>query len=206
MTGRDAMTILVHGISTVLAGDNETMEKAKSLPCDSPNHHPATILFPMTTDSTMTLPKFEVGQVWRTRGGDTCTIILMGNDPLCSVKTNLRGFHWHDQNGHSVEAGGDHEDDLVSLVSKPVLETVPIPNVASASSTPHLPPAIANGDEPFYVVVAVDPDGEKLVWETPIPEQTTLNAALERRPRLNPRYSVSYIAECRIIPLLTQQP
>ena len=29
MTRRDAKTILVHRINTVLAGDNETMEKAR---------------------------------------------------------------------------------------------------------------------------------------------------------------------------------
>lgn len=48
MTGHDAKTILVHGDITVLAGDNETMEKAKSLPCESLNQAPATILFLMT--------------------------------------------------------------------------------------------------------------------------------------------------------------
>ena len=130
MTGHDAMTALVHGVKTVLAGDNETMEIARRPPCDSLPQVLAITLSPMTNSKSTT--------------------------PL---------------------------------------------KVASL-----LPEAIANGDTPFYVVVVIDSeDGEKLVWETPMPEGATLEAALQRRLRLNSRYSVSYIAECRIIPLLTQQ-
>ena len=201
------MTIPVHGIKTALAGDYEPMEIAKPLPCDFPTHPLATILFPMT-NSTMTLPKIEVGQVWRTRKGDICRVLFINQDQGDEhpIQTDLYGSHWHELNGNSCLGKGHHEDDLVSLLEEPVPNPVPSPSVASASPTPHLPPAIANGDEPFYVVVVVDPDGEKLVWETPIPEQTTLNAALEQRLRSNKRYPVSYIAECRIIPLLTQQP
>lgn len=160
------------------------------------------------TDSTMTLPKIEVGQVWRTRKGDICRVLFMKQDQTDKwpIQTNLYGSHWHELNGNSCLGNGDHEDDLVSLLEEPVSKPAPSPSIASASPASHLPPAIANGDEPFYVVVAIDPDGEKLVWETPIPEGTTLEAALKRRLRINSRYSVSYIAECRIIPLLTQQP
>ena len=129
-----------------------------------------------------------------------------GQRPVYPVKTNLRGAHWHDPTGHGDDGDGNHEDDLVSLVSEPIPEPAPSPSIASASPASHLPPAIANGDVPFYVVVAANPNGEKLVWETPIPEETTLEAALKRRLRLNLRYSVCCIAECRIIPALTVSP
>lgn len=203
MTGRDAKTILVHGIKNVLAGDNETMGKAKSLPCDNLHQAPATILFLMT-ESTMTFPEFEVGQVWRTRSGQLCRIILVDQSGTyaCPVCTDLWGGHRHYLNGKSYLS---NRDDLVSLVGPPIPESPPATSIPATSATNALPAPMANGDVPFYVVVAIDPDGEKLVWETPIPEEATLNAALKRRLRINSRYSVSCIAECRIIPLLTQE-
>jgi len=203
MTGRDAKTILVHGINTVLAGDNETMEKAKSLPCDNSLRNLAIILFLMT-ESTMALPKFEVGQVWRTRSGNLCRVILVDQSGTygCPVCTDLRGGHRHYPNGKSYLS---NRDDLVSLVGPPIPRSPFAPSVLATSTTNVLPAPMVNGDAPFYVVVAIDPDGEKLVWETPLPEEATLDAALKRRLLLNSRYSVSYIAECRIIPLLTQE-
>jgi hypothetical protein len=203
MTGRDAKTILVHGINTVLAGDNEIMGKAKSLPCENLHQAPATILFLMT-ESTMTFPEFEAGQVWRTRNGQLCRIMFIDQDKTCKypICTDLRGGHWHHLDGKSCL---NNDDDLVFLIGKPVLESPPTTSIPAASVTNALPAPMANGDVPFYVVVAIDPDGEKLVWETPIPEGATLEAALKRRLRMSSRYPVSCIAECRIIPLLTQQ-
>ena len=213
MTGHDAMTVLVHGVKTVLAGDNETMEIAKRPPCDTPPQALVTILSLMTDSKSTILPKFEVGQTWRTRGGDTCTIVLIHRLSEFPTVTDLYGRHWHNLNGNSCLGNGDHEDDLVSLVkptiatiSEPFSDPIPAPIVMPDSAEPLLPQSIVNGDTPFYVVVAIDSeDGEKLVWETPMPEGATLEAALKQRLQLNPRYSVSYIAECRIIPLLTQQ-
>ncbi len=203
MTGHDAKTIRVHGVNTVLAGDNETMEKAKLLPCDNLFQSVATILFLMT-ESTVAFPKFEVGQVWRTRNGKLCRVVAVRHEEALEwpIYTDLRGNHWHHLDGKSYL---NDADDLVFLVSEPIPESPPSPFVPTISVTNALPAPMANGDVPFYVVVAIDPDGEKLVWETPIPEETTLEAALKRRLRINSRYSVSYIAECRIIPLLTQQ-
>lgn len=201
MTGRDAKTILVHGVNTVLAGDNETMGKAKSLPCENLHQAPATILFLMTESTMATCPKFQVGQVWRTRSGQLCRIRFIAQIEWYKfpIYTDLRGSHLHDLKGKSSL---NDDDDLVLLV---IPELPPTSSVAAASATNALTAPMANGDVPFYVVVAIDPDGEKLVWETPIPEETTLEAALKRRLRINSRYSVSCIAECRIIPLLTQQ-
>jgi len=212
MTGRDAKTILVHGISTVLAGDNETMEKAKSPQCDSLPQALVTTLFPMTDSKSTILPKFEVGQTWRTRGGDTCTITHVDYCLNYPIRTDLYGGHWHYSNGNSCLSDGDYEDDLVSLVKlttaidEPEKEPTPAPITMPDSTAPLLPQSIVNGDTPFYVVVVIDSeDGEKLVWETPMPEGATLEAALKQRLRLNPRYSVSYIAECRIILIPAQQ-
>lgn len=63
------------------------------------------------------------GQVWRTRGGETCTILLVEDPtttdyPICS---DLYGLHWHRPNGTSCIAneGIDYEDDLIELLSDP---------------------------------------------------------------------------------------
>jgi hypothetical protein len=276
---RDVRTIPVHGIKTALVGNNEPMEIAKPLPCGNHPPNPATTSFPMTDSTMAKFPRLQVGQVWRTRKGDTCTILSVSRDDEFCVLTNLYGKHWHNLNGWSLLGSGNHEDDLVSLLvpwlaagqswkradgkdvvleewtcteqgktlfvadgffyegngeplqdgshlrlvslisdaapaspeptpkSSPIVISVPSSDVSTTnSSAPHIPPAIVNGDEPFYVVVVNNLDGEKLVWETPIPEATTLTAALEQRLKLAQQYPVSYIAECRIIPLLTQQP
>ena len=188
MTGHDAMTALVHGVKTVLAGDNETMEIAKRPPCDTPPQALVTILSLMTDSKSTILPKFEVGQTWRTRKGDTCAITQIANHCEYPIATDLYGPSWkawYDLNGNSCFGNGDHEDDLVSLVKpviaidKPEKEPTPAPIIMPNSAEFLLPQSIVNGDTPFYVVVAIDPDdGEKLVWETPMPEGATLEAAL----------------------------
>jgi hypothetical protein len=66
---------------------------------------------------------FKPGQVWRTRGGETCTIVLM-QDPTTSdypIHSDLYGGHWHRPNGTSCLAneGTDYEDDLIEPLSDP---------------------------------------------------------------------------------------
>ena len=63
---------------------------------------------------------FRSGQVWRTRGGKTCKIVLAQNPatdnyPICS---NLYHRHWHNPDGTSCLGGGTkNEDDLIELLS-----------------------------------------------------------------------------------------
>jgi hypothetical protein len=89
----------------------------------------------------------------------------------------------------------------------------PEPEPVDAEFTPpaaEIPEPIRTGVVPFYVVVLSDdnprgPGGEPIVWEHPLPRETTLQAALKRRDSIGSRYGTTHIAECRIIPELTRE-
>lgn len=74
-----------------------------------------------------------------------------------------------------------------------------------------IPEPIRNGLTPFYVVVASDDSGRgsggnPIIWETQIPEGSSLTAVLQQQSRVLRRdYGTIFIAECRIIPELTRR-
>jgi hypothetical protein len=64
------------------------------------------------------MSKFKLGQTWRTRDGETCTIVLVEDSlatdyPICS---DLYEGHWHRPDGTSCHAC---KDDLIELLSDP---------------------------------------------------------------------------------------
>jgi len=74
-----------------------------------------------------------------------------------------------------------------------------------------IPEAIRTGAAPFYVLVVGDDsggkaDGNPIVFETQIPEGSSLQAVLQQQQRVRSRYGTTYVAECRIIPELTEVP
>jgi hypothetical protein len=71
--------------------------------------------------------------------------------------------------------------------------------------TKEIPEPIRTGAAPFYVLVVSDdaagkPGGAPVVCEHQMPEETTLQAALQQQQRVGRRYGTTYLAECRIIP------
>lgn len=69
----------------------------------------------------LTLSDFKVGQVWRTRGGRTCTIQEVDPPSVCDypITSDLYEEHYHFPNGRSCLCGDtDYEDDLVELISE----------------------------------------------------------------------------------------
>jgi hypothetical protein len=68
-----------------------------------------------------------------------------------------------------------------------------------------IPPAIASGAEPFYVLVISNdsgfPDeaGDAVTWETRISDGSTIDAVKDLQALLGTRYGPTLIAECRII-------
>lgn len=68
---------------------------------------------------------FRVGQMWRTRKGKICKIVMITNDKDMPIYTNLGMGYWHRPNGKSCLATNDqdHEDDLIELIS----ENLPTP-------------------------------------------------------------------------------
>ena len=73
-----------------------------------------------------------------------------------------------------------------------------------------IPQVITTGAAPFYVLVVGDDssngNGEPIVFETQLPVGSTLQAVLQQRQRVGSRYGTTYVAECRIIPELTEVP
>jgi hypothetical protein len=63
------------------------------------------------------------GQVWRTRGGETCTIVFVENPTRTDYRvcSDLYGDHLHRLDGTSILADEDinHEDNLIELLSGP---------------------------------------------------------------------------------------
>lgn len=87
----------------------------------------------------------------------------------------------------------------------PAAEPTPLPVPA-----PKIPEPIRNGAAQFYVVVVSDDSGRgsggnPIIWETPVPDGSTLQAVLRQRDRIGSRYGTTHIAECRIIPELTRE-
>jgi len=72
---------------------------------------------------------------------------------------------------------------------------------------PSVEESFRTGAEPFYVLVVSDDitcgGGQPIVWEHPVPSKTTLQAVLQHQRRLGNQYGTTFIAECRIIPELT---
>lgn len=66
---------------------------------------------------------FRPGQLWRTRGGETCKIVSVENPPIKDypVYSDLYGGHWHYPSGKSclADEGIDYEDDLIERLSDP---------------------------------------------------------------------------------------
>jgi hypothetical protein len=66
---------------------------------------------------------FKPDQLWRSRGGKTCTIVLVKNPTKTEypIHSNLYGYHGHRLDGTSCLANKDidHEDDLIELLSDP---------------------------------------------------------------------------------------
>ena len=73
-----------------------------------------------------------------------------------------------------------------------------------------IPTPIANGLEPFYVLAVKDDSGKgngsPIIWEHQIPDGCGLQAVLRHRKTIGDRYGTTYVAECRIIPELTEIP
>jgi hypothetical protein len=70
-----------------------------------------------------------------------------------------------------------------------------------------IPESIRTGAEPFYVLVVSDDGGGKpITWEHHVPAATGLLDVIRKQAQVGERYGASYIAECRILPSLTQDP
>lgn len=72
-----------------------------------------------------------------------------------------------------------------------------------------IPKPIADGLAPFYVLAVskdIEWEGEEIpiIWETVIPDGCSLQAVLRHQKTLGDRYGTTYVAECRIIPELTE--
>jgi hypothetical protein len=88
------------------------------------------------------------------------------------------------------------------------LEAAPSPNPPEPTPpATEIPESFRTGAEPFYVLVVSDDitcgGGQPIVWEHPVPSKTTLQAVLQHQRRLGNQYGTTFIAECRIIPELT---
>lgn len=169
------------------------------------------------------LPHFKVGQVWRMRNG-TQRIIRVVQDEIttksnyliCSVPPDRRTRHWHSLDGRSILGQNrDHSCDLVELIAEASeTEAKPVdaefdPEAAEPAAI-ELPQPIRAGVTPFYVLVVSDDaggrgnDGKAIVWETAIPNGSSLQAVLEQQARIGNRYGTTFVAECRIIPELSR--
>ena len=71
-----------------------------------------------------------------------------------------------------------------------------------------IPKPIVDGLAPFYVLAINDDSGKgdekAIIWETLIPDGCNLQAVLKHRKFIGDRYGTTYVAECRIIPELTE--
>ena len=81
------------------------------------------------SDEQATRPAFEVGQVWRTRGGKQCTIkgVSLNGCSDYPIQSDVYTGHSHYIDGRScLGEGSDYEDDLIELISA-APESVPAP-------------------------------------------------------------------------------
>lgn len=156
-------------------------------------------------------PALAVGQTWRRRDGEVVTIVK--NDGSDEWPFETSDGKWYAPNGYLYSALHIDKQDLIELISE-----APEPAPASPAPEPpatvatasEFPEAIRTGAAPFYVVVLSNedpqnPGGEAFVWEHPIPRTTTLQSVLRQQRLHGHRYGTTYIAECRIIPLLTRE-
>lgn len=148
-------------------------------------------------------PQIRLGQTWRTAHGAEARVktrnVNDDNYPFLIV-TNGDLSIWYNNQGLPALGWGEGFR-LAELISE-------APEPAPAPAPAQIPEAFRTGAAPFYVLVVADDggkqSGEPLVWEYQFPAGTSLEAVLEQRQRLNGRYGTSYVAECRIIPALTQ--
>lgn len=93
---------------------------------------------------------FKPGQTWRTRGGKTCTIVLVNNSTVIDypIRSDLYTGHWHGLDGTSILADGgiDHEDDLIELLSIPT-KTMEVHLSIPLSSLQQIKTALEAGPE-----------------------------------------------------------
>jgi hypothetical protein len=158
-------------------------------------------------------PALAVGQTWMDRDGRVVTI--EGYDPVTNNAWPFWGSdgHTYRPNGRFGDDTVYHSRDLVELISEapepaPV-STAPEPPATVATAS-EFPEAIRSGATPFYVMVVSDEHpqrfgGQPIVWEHVIPRTTTLQFVLRQQRLHGHRYGTTYIAECRIIPLLTRE-
>jgi hypothetical protein len=87
--------------------------------------------------------------------------------------------------------------------------TPPTPEPEPTPAAPGIPEPLRMGAESFYLVVVSNDnpgnDGQSITWPRCINGQTTLQAALRRQKNIGDFFGTTYIAECRIIPILTRE-
>ena len=154
---------------------------------------------------TTTAPTPQPGETWKYRNG------LIGKvranpygsliHPIASDRGRARGLVCHYPDGCSYT--GNEAWDLVKRITDALAEPPP-PSPVPATG---IPESFRTGAEPFYVLVVSDDitcgGGQPIVWEHPVPSKTTLQAVLQHQRRLGNQYGTTFIAECRIIPELT---
>lgn len=81
---------------------------------------PAPVIVTPEQDPEAAARGFRVGQMWRTRKGKICKIVMITNDKNLPINTDLHKSYWHRPNGGSCLATNDqdHEDDLIELISE----------------------------------------------------------------------------------------
>lgn len=126
------------------------------------------------SDEQATRPPFEVGQVWRTRGGNICIILKIESTfTSCPIFTDLYGAHSHYPDGRSyLGEGSEHEDDLIRWIGRapepvPPAEPWPLQRLFAApplrTKLPHggmIVDAIADDGTAWFMVVWTDPEIE----------------------------------------------
>ena len=149
------------------------------------------------------LPTIKVGQKWHRADGVEVKVFIDDGSavgPLRIGRTQEDAF-WYKRDGKTAFVS-DQSMRLVELIQDAPEEI--------QSPAAEFPEPIRTGALPFFVLVVSDDsggkvDGTPIVWETQIPAGSSLQAVLQQRQRVGSRYGTTYVAECRIIPELTNE-
>lgn len=145
--------------------------------------------------------RLAIGQVWRCRNGN---VVIVSEDNGNTEWPILANGAYYSAEGRFARPRSrldkDHPFDPVELIS-PAPTFQPMPS--------EIPEPIRTGAAPFYVLMVSDDSakeaGNPIIWETVIPQGCTLQAVLQQQRTVGSRYGTTHIAECRIIPELTQE-
>lgn len=156
-------------------------------------------------DST---PPLAVGQRWRRRDGKE--VVIDKHDTEETAYPFCADGLWYAASGFYAGSGLICECDLIELL-EPAPAPAPVRKISVGYKTAsEIPELIRTGAAPFYVLVVSDDlsngGGNPIVWETSIPTGSSLQAVLQQQRRMGSFHGTTYVAECYIIPELTEVP